>query len=87
MLALPDDHVGRRSQEANGWSDGERVHQPQQHREVVRAALDQRRRDQNMELRQFPSFFVWSKMRLTFVADREVTDELQQVFLRAVCKC
>lgn len=52
MLALPDDHVGRRSQEANGWSEGERVHQPQQHGEVVRAALEQRRCDQNIELRE-----------------------------------
>lgn len=89
MLALSDDHVGRRSQEANGWSEGEGVHQPQQHREVVRVALEQRRCHQNTEPRWLASFLpsVQSKLRLTFVADGKVADELQQVFLRAVCKC
>lgn len=86
MLALSDDHVGRRSQEANGWSEGERVQQPQQHGEVVRAACEQRRCHQNTEPRHLPSLCAWSKLRLTFVADGKVTNELQQVLLRAVCK-
>lgn len=33
-----------------------------------------------------PSFVVGSKLRLTFILDRQVTDELQQVFLRVVGK-
>lgn len=39
MLALSDDHVRGRSQEAYGRSEGEGVHQPQLNGEVVGAAL------------------------------------------------
>ena len=48
MLALSDDHVGGRSQEAYGRSDGEWVHQPQQDGDVVGASFRQRHRHQFM---------------------------------------
>lgn len=39
VLPFSDEHVGGRSQEAYGRSEGERVHQPQLNGEVVGATL------------------------------------------------
>lgn len=39
VFALPDDHVGSGSQQANGRSEGEGIQQPELNGEVVGAAL------------------------------------------------